>query len=400
MTEKAIDSLAPGSRRTLQARIARAITWRMAGIRSRLGDRFPPFWPIVREVASVTGRSRAAVAADVLSTWRRRGMKPPEYAAFRLWEIPRSRRDEFLTSRDLDPFLVKRLAPEDRYFGRDKVECAEHARAHGVPWVPTLAVANRREGMRLASVPNVESRADLWPTIAKLIEHEDIVLKPANGLQGRGFFAVYRDGRVLDADGEPVARERMATKVFDYSRFGTAFGYVVQPLLRPHPEMVTLTGVESLATVRVVTLTQPAGISTLQSFLKIPAPGRLTDNFRRGISGTLIAAFDPRDGRLTDMLGVVRPGLHYVIERTPTHPRTGKYVVGVELPRWRECLDVAFRAASAHPNSPLFAWDIGFGPDGWVMIEANPLWGPTGGQVLRGEGLRPVLARLYPEDWA
>ena len=316
-----------------------------------------------------------------------------------LWEAPRERRDDFLTSKDIDPFLLRLLDPDDRMSGRDKVACAEHARQRGVPWVPTLAVVNRREGKAVTDTIVVERVEGLWPLLERLTAGGDVILKPANGLQGRGFFAVLRDGRVLDADGVPVARQLLARRVFEYQRAGTAYGYLVQPLLKSHPAMVELTGVEALSTLRIVTARQPSGNVILQSFLKIPAPGRLTDNFRRGVSGTFIAAVDPSSGRLSDLLGLVRPGHRHVIERTDTHPQTGKRIGGRELPEWRQCLAVAELAAATRPNSPIFAWDIGLGPNGWVVIELNPLWGPVGGQACTRQGLRPTLARLYPREW-
>lgn len=369
-------------------------------LRARWRDRFPPFFPVVRELRTVTGKGSLAIIADLLATWLRRGMSAPRFVALMLWDFPHDRRDDFLWSRDLDPFLIRTFHPDDRTFGHDKVECAEHAREHGVPWVPTLAVVNRREGEPAKDAIAVERPRDLWPTLESLAAHGALALKPARGLQGRGFYAVFPGGDTFDAEGHPVGRDDLMRRVFEYTREGTAHGYLVQPLLRPHPAMIELTGVDALSTMRIVTVRHETGNFTLQSLLKIPAPGHFTDNFRGGITGTFIAAMDPSDGRLSDLVGITRPGFRFVTERTPTHPATGKRIGGRELPLWRECLRVAELAAAAHPKSPLFAWDVGLGPDGWVVIEANTTWGPTGFQICSRQGLRPILAKLYPVDWA
>lgn len=390
------EALAP---RSLSERIRRAVEWRVAGVRSRLRDRFPPFLPVVRELHAVTGKGSVTIAADLLITWIRRGWPPPEFTALMLWEVPSERRDDFLTSKDIDPFLLRLLDPNDQVAGRDKTACAEHAREHGIPWVPTLAVVDRREGPPAKDAITVERVDELWPALDRLTASLDVVMKPAHGLQGRGFFAVSRNGGAVDADGVAVARDDLVRRVFEYRRDGTAYGYLVQPLLKAHPAMIELTGVEALSTMRVVTVRHESGNFTLQSFLKIPAPGRLTDNFRRGVSGTVITAMDPSTGRLTDLLGLVRSDHRHVIERTDTHPRTGKRISGRELPEWRECLRVAELAAASRPNSPIYAWDIGLGPNGWVILEANPLWGPVGGQACTGRGLRVTLSRLYPQEW-
>ena len=401
MAGNLLETIEPASPlRSLAARMARGIAWRVAGVRSRWRDRFPPFRPVVREIAAISGRSSTAVAADVLHTWMRLGWQPPEYAALMLWQVPRARRSDFLTAKDIDPFLSRRLDPDDQFFGRDKVECAEHARAHGVPWVPTLAVINRRQGCAAKDARRVERDAELWPAIEGWIAAGDVVLKPAFGLQGRGFFAVMRDGRVLDADGASVPRERLVRRVFEYNRAGTAYGYLAQPFLRAHPDLAEVTGVTALTTVRVVTVLHESGDLVLQSFLKIPAPGRLTDNFRRGVSGTFITAIDPESGRLGELVGIVRAGYRHGVERAQVHPQTSKRIAGAELPMWRDCFAMARRAAVSHPTSPIFSWDIALTPDGWVVLEANAIWGPVGAQTCTRQGLRPTLARLYPGDWA
>jgi hypothetical protein len=392
------EELAP---RSFRERIARAIAWRAAGMRSRWRDRFPPFFPVVRELRAVTGKSSAAITAELLGTWIRRGWPATKFANLMLWDTPRERHDDYLSSKEIDPFLLRLLHPDDRTFGRDKIACAEHARERGIPWIPTLAVVNRHEGSPATDAIVVERPRDLWPTLDALIARGPLVLKPSNGLQGRGFYAVLGSGGgVVDAGGRPVARDELMRSVFEYNREGTAFGYVVQPLLRAHPAMVELTGVEALATVRMVTVRHESRNFTLQSLLKIPAPGHFTDNFRGGVSGTFIAGVSPSDGRLTDLVGLTRPDHRYVIERTPTHPATGKRLGGMELPYWRECFRVADLAAAAHPKSPVFAWDIGLGPEGWRVLEANALWGPTGYQICTRQGLRPLLSKLYPADWA
>ncbi len=318
-----------------------------------------------------------------------------------LWDTPRERRDDYLSSKEIDPFLLRLLHPDDRTFGRDKIASAEHARENGIPWIPTLAVVNRREGSPAKGAIVVDRPRDLWPSLDALAARGALALKPAHGLQGRGFYAVLGgSGGVVDATGRPVARDELMRSIFEYTREGTGFGYLAQPLLRAHPAMVELTGVEALATMRMVTARHESGYFTLQSLLKIPAPGHFTDNFRGGVSGTFIAAVNPSDGRLTDLVGLTRSGHRHVIERTPIHPKTGKRLNGKELPFWQECFRIAELAATAHPKSPLFAWDIGLGPDGWVVLEANATWGPTGYQICTRQGLRPLLAKLYPADWA
>ena len=399
MKPKATTSLRARARRPLAERALHAIEWRLANLRSRVSDRFPAVFPVLRELHAVTGKSYASLARDLMHTWRRRGLSPPEFVALLFSEVPEARRDDYLVSRTIDPFLLALLDPGDVALGYDKVAFAERDRARGVACLPTLAVINRRQGPPADGAIVVSEPAELWPALDELTRTTDVVLKPAYGLQGRGFFLVSRDGSIVDAEAEPVARDLVTQSVFRYERRATRYGYLAQPFVRSHPDMVELTGVTALATLRIVTLRHPSGERLLQSFLKIPAPGRLTDNFRKGVSGTFIAGVDPASGRLGELIGIVRPGHRFVLERTSKHPLTSKTLTGQAVPQWQECLAVVATAAAAHPSSPIFAWDVGLGTDGWIVLEGNATWGPVGGQVCSREGLRPTLARLYPEHW-
>jgi hypothetical protein len=124
----------------------------------------------------------------------------------------------------------------------------------------------------------------------------------------------------------------------------------------------------------------------------------LTDNFRDGETGTLIAGFDPTTGRLSESIGLLRRGNRYVLERTDVAPVTGKRTHGVELPCWREAVDIAFRAATAHPRTATMGWDIALAEQGLFILDGNPNWGP-GWQPGSKTGMRPVLAAIYPGDF-
>jgi hypothetical protein len=125
----------------------------------------------------------------------------------------------------------------------------------------------------------------------------------------------------------------------------------------------------------------------------------VTDNVQGGVTGTMVAGVDPESGRLLDLVGIVRPGNRLVREHTAIHPVTGRRIGGRELPAWRDVLDLARRAALLHARTATLGWDLGLTPSGWVFLDVNAMWGPAGSQVCTGEGMKPVLARLFPEHW-
>lgn len=385
---------------SLPGRVRHAISWRVAALRARVKSKLPRFLPILRELTATTGRGRVRSAADLVIAWRKYGIDPKNFAATLLWDVPRSRWRDFVYHFELNPFLEATLDDEDRRLSRDKAEIAARDIALGIPWPPTLAVVNRLMGARIDNATAVEQPAQLWPTLRALGHNRSLALKPACGSQGSGFFQVSTEGRVRDGNGRDVTPEQLETTVFAYKHRLGAYGYLVQEALAPHPDMVELTGVSELSTIRVVTALRDGLVDFVEIFLKIPAPGRLVDNFRYGAHGTMLAGVDAASGRLTALVGLLRPGNRYVLERCAVHPATGREIEGRTIPQWNGAVEVSRKAALAHPETATLGWDLALTPTGWSMIDVNPIWGPTGGEACTREGVRPILARMYPEAWA
>jgi len=381
--------------RSLSARAARAFRWRA----NRVRERVPPLLPIIREIRLATNRRFAVVGADLLSAWLREGIHPRAFVGNLMWEVPVERRHEFVSGTEIDRFFAATIDSEDRLLVRDKAAFADHARRRGMPWLPTLAIVNRHEGTPVDAASILDEKRDLVLALDRLADDHDVFLKPSCGKQGRGVYRYARGGRTRDADGDEVALHDLVEQIFAYRHPDGDFGYVVQRALDPHPDVVALTGVDVLATVRVVTAVRDGATHILQFLLKIPAPGRVTDNVHGGLTGTMVAGVDPASGTLLDLVGILRPGNRFVRERTGVHPVTGRRIGGRELPDWRNVLDLARRAALLHPRTATLGWDVGLTPSGWVFLDVNAKWGPAGSQVCTGEGMKPALALLFPDHF-
>jgi hypothetical protein len=384
------------ARRPLAARISHGLGWRLEAMRQRIGERAPFFLPVLRELRATTGRGKVELARELVVAWREFGVAPRDFAALMLQEVPRERWHDFIIGDDLTRFMNRTLDREDRLLSRDKAAFGEFDRKHGLPWLPTLAVVGRREGPAIEGAAVVEREAQLWPLLCELGKERDLALKPSCGQRGSGFFRVTSRGEIRNGDGRVVTPEALANATLGYTHRLGDFGYLVQPALAPHPDIVALTGSDALTTVRVVTGLKDGVPHVIESFLKIPGPGRLTDNFRDGETGTLIAGFDPKTGSLTESVGLLRSGHRHVLERTSVAPATGRRTAGAELPRWKEAVDIAFRAALAHPRTATIGWDVALAASGWFILDGNPNWGP-GWQPCSEAGSRPVLAALYPD---
>jgi hypothetical protein len=373
-----------------------------AGLRRRyeqLQTDSPYFLPVLRELAATTGRGLPPLAQDLLSAWGFLGIPPREFARHLLFDVPHERWAEFVSDRELVPFFNATIHTNERRMSLDKIAFAELHRSHGIAWPRTLAVINRPTGPTALHARVLNGTADFWPKLHDLARDGAIVLKPCCGQSGIGFYRVSHDGVVQSETGEALDPAEMTKRVFAYTHRFADHGYLAQPALAPHPDVVALTGLKSVSALRVVTAYRRGRVHTVHAWLKIPAPGRLTDNFHGGVWGTLAAGVSLIDGRLSELVGLFRPGNELVIERRAAHPSSGRTIAGKELPLWREAIGLAHRAHALHPRTATLAWDVVLSSDGCMIVDGNTRWGVGAGQACLGEGLRPTLARLFPEYW-
>jgi hypothetical protein len=360
--------------------------------------------PVVRgtwEIRRASGRSAVSILRQLFAARLFAGVPVRTFLANRMWDVPRARWSEFVSAKELDPFFAATIDPEDRLLIRDKAGFADHGRRLGMPWLPALAIVNRHEGPAIEGAVVVDSKDSLRGELERLAASRgDLFLKPSCGKQGRGAYRYTKEGHAHDANGREIALRDLLDRVFTYRHPSGAFGYVVQSALEAHPDIFDITGVPVLSTVRIVTAVRDGRTYILQALFKVPGPGRLTDNFQGGVTGSTVAGIDPESGRLLDLVGILRPGNRYVCERTETHPVTGRRIAGREVPRWNEALELARRAALLQPRTATLGWDIGLAPSGWVFLDVNGMWSPAGEQLCTRQGMRPLLAKLFPEHWS
>lgn len=395
----------PGKPNTQQtAPAAHSLPQRAAAAARRRYDRVrhdaPYFFLVLRELAAATGRSRTSLAIDLLSAWGRLRIPPREFARHLLFDVPRKRWCDFVSYPELTPFFNATIHPNERRLSLDKIAFAELHRGRGIPWPRTLAVINRPGGPTVLHARTLNDRELFWPTIRELAREGALVLKPCCGQSGVGFYRVATDGSIQNESGDVVDPATVTAQVFAYTHRFADHGYLAQPALAPHPDIVALTGLTTLSALRVVTAYRHGRVHTVHAWLKIPAPGRLTDNFHGGVWGTLAAGVDLVDGHLTKLVGLFQPGNTLVLERRAQHPASGRTIAGCELPHWREAIGLAHRAHALHPQTATLAWDVVLSSGGCTIIDGNTRWGVGAGQASLGEGLRPTLARLFPEHWS
>ena len=252
----------------------------------------------------------------------------------------------------------------------DKVAFHEIARTSDLA-VPALYGVFRRDG---------EGRGQLsgqaaWESFLDALPHEDFVIKPSLGVYGRDVHVFQRSPRgLVDLAGQSWRPADIHGLMAGGSSYDT---FVIQERLRNDPEIAALCAVETLQTLRLVTMIESPDqprVEILFALWKISAADSGADNFNLGRSGNFCADVALDRGTL----GRVRTGAPdgFGLVDVARHPNTGRTFSGLCLPHWDEARALVTRAALTFLPLRTIGWDVGLTPAGPVIVEGNAWWGP------------------------
>lgn len=266
--------------------------------------------------------------------------------------------------------LVYAHNPRTSYrFADDKLLTKEHMVASGVPVPKSLFVC---EGLH--------DVVRAMPVIAKL---SSFVVKPASSSGGQGILVIAE--RVSEGVfRRPSGREIHASELRQhlagilYGAFSDDVGdrAYIEERIEGHALMRELFD-EGLCDIRVITLEQ----RPVMAMLRVPtkqSEGRA--NLHQGALGL---ALDLRTGQTFRAL--------HRGQSVTRHPDTGQKLIGLEVPRWEQVLDVARRAAGSVPLGYLgvdIVLDSAATP---LVLEVNARPGLEI-QNVNGRGLRDAIA--------
>lgn len=241
------------------------------------------------------------------------------------------------------------LADKIRFYAR----CAEHGLRH-----PAVVATIEQSRLRLlAPVPDAP-----------------LLLKPTRGEGGRGV-------RFLDPPGEGAeCWLRTACR-------GLRGPWLVQHRISPHEALRDI-ALGALPTARITTIiNEREEPEVANAVLRIPSdPAAQVDNMK---AGGLLCPIDLADGTL----GIACKG--YGGGDYTTHPVTGAIIPGRVLPDWQAARALAIDAhARAFADYALIGWDVGFAPDGPILIEGN---GKLGVLMPQRAGRRGLGSQRYGE---
>ena len=160
--------------------------------------------------------------------------------------------------------------------------------------------------------------------------------------------------------------------------------FIIQQRLRNHPDLIRLSGTDTLQTIRFVTWISGDSVEVLASQLRIVVGGNLVDNFGSGRTGNLIANVGWSDGLLADAMAVRDMEMKII----STHPTTGFRIRGFRLPHWQAARELVLRAARLFLPLRTIGWDVAIASDGPILMEGNAFWDPSN-EMLTGPQVSP-----------
>jgi hypothetical protein len=305
------------------------------------------------------GRSYGGQVADMIKVAAVNGVMPRDYY---VGELARHGGREalyryvpFHLYETVARFLARERSMDDVALTRDKLVFERRCRNLGLPVVCTVAIAQPDKACRGADEGLVGG-----------LPSTDLIAKPVNGSQGRDIEGWRSRGPDLfaEAQGQTVSSDGLASYLCGRSlKLGCAI--LLQERLVNHPDLAPFSG-SALSTTRVITIVNEEGDPELtEAFLRTSVvPGAAIDNFH---GGGVLFPIDVRTGCLGAGCGESKPLTPPII----VHPETGATVAGKPLPGWAAMSALALRAHRLFPGLLLVGWDVGYTPDGPVLVEAN-----------------------------
>lgn len=340
-------------------------------------------------VSRKAGRGALAQAADLLRLRLGPGkIEMDEYYLYGLYD--RSR----FSAQEAARFAGRRRQSEDAkvvndpawyMLGQDKLAAGALLEGLGLP-VPRLqAILNR--DVDAPDLTVLRTREVLASYLRDGITYP-FFSKPVGGSFSLGIVGVERFDAATDrlqlAAGGDVLVDDYVAALFDAYEAGPRYhlqGFMFQELLRTHPDLETLCGTPSLATLRVILMIEDGKARLYRVAWKIPAGTNQADNYWR--SGNLLAPVDIETG----LAGSASRGFGLEQVHVDQHPDTGAAIKGFAVPDWAALVELACNATDAFPGMAMQAWDIAPTDKGPYLIEVNGVGDYTLPQIAHGKGL-------------
>jgi len=267
---------------------------------------------------------------------------------------------------------------------------------------PRLLCVYHPSGRFFGAVPSFNDVGELGRFLRQGMRYP-FFAKPVHGSVGVGAYAVSGVDSAKDElqllDGRRVAVEEFVLQCrSEPGIYPWESGYLFQEYVRPHARIVEVCG-PRLSSVRIIVLLSDAGPRVHMAVWKVTTGSNVTDNWRHGQAGNLLAWVDIHTGEVVRVVGrsASAPDLEDYYGEVELHPDTGQRLKGFAIPQWPEFVELVKRASTIYPALRVQHWDIAITDNGPVALEIN-IGGDLDLPQLTGQGfLSPRFVEFLEE---
>ncbi len=199
------------------------------------------------------------------------------------------------------------------------------------------------------TIGTIDSPLELAKLHAWLSTCDELVLKPARGWGGRGILVLEKRGEnFVTPGGNVLSTQEIEDHVREtlsgnFSLDESDDSVLIEERIHPH-QFLQLLSPDGLSDLRIVLEKGKA----LQAMLRVPT--RASDGKANLHGGGLGLGIDLESGRVRHAIQRDQP--------VESHPDTGVVLVGLQVPMWEECLELARRSAAVYADLDYIGVDI------------------------------------------
>jgi hypothetical protein len=271
---------------------------------------------------------------------------------------------------------------------KDKSIFYRHCRALGIS-IPKLYAIFFKKNAGWSHQGSILISCDDWEEFLSLRLPSEFVIKPAQGAHGERVKIFRRTNR---GDFNAFANIYKAADIYKMMLSDPKYDcFVIQERLMNHPELIRLSGTDSLQTVRFITFVDNSGqCQILCAYLKLILGQSPIDNcnWDGGRPGSLEAPICLNDGSLKSALTIAlnSPGIISITH----HPKTRMSIDQFQLPLWSEACTLVKQTALKFLPIRTIGWDVALTPGCPLLVEANIWWDPPNGHPCMETLLRKI----------
>ena len=280
------------------------------------------------KISEQTNKSKFLLKLDMLYCLLRYLASPNNYEEFEFYNLTAAQRKTYVTYGISRKMIKSFNNPKDIYVFEDKFAFAD-----------TFKDLYGRKYLNASSMSYNE--------FLSFCQGQDkFICKPADGSQGAGI-TVYHINK----------NEK---ELFDEIKSKYSNNYILEEWIKQHPTLSNIYP-NAVNCLRIITVYN--GKET--KFLTGGVTFGISTEIANGSQPSIIAPVDFKTGILN------KPAATFGSKLYENHPTTNAKILGVQLPYWKEIIEMLNTAAAKVPTVGYIGWDIAITPTGPIIIEGN-----------------------------